>query len=71
MMALQANTVNFNKMHRKHNLDPRHFNAILRFDWSRFKATPFIAWFEQNAAFASLGSQSACYVGYPFYYSTA
>ena len=56
MIALQANTVNFNKMHRKRNLDPRHFNAILRFDWSRFKATPFIAWFEQNAAFASLGS---------------
>ena len=56
MMALKANTVNFNEMHHKRNLDPRHFNAMRRFDWSRFKATPFIAWFAQNAAFASLGS---------------
>ena len=55
-MALQVNTGSSNEMRRKRNLDPRHFNAIVRFDWSRFKATPFIAWFAQNAAFASLRS---------------
>ena len=42
-MALQVNTGSFNETRRNCNLHPRHFNAIVRFDWSRFKATPFIA----------------------------